>query len=91
MFDWVNYEMKCPKCKTKIDGFQSKDGECCLSMLEVGDVANFYSSCDTCNTWIEFQLDKKNITIKHYKMLINKRRRLGGKTIPNKRPSSRSR
>ena len=91
MFDYVNYEMKCPICRTKVDGFQSKDGDCSLSTLEVGEVANFYSSCDKCNAWIDFSLDRKSVDINHYKMTVNKKRRKRGKRISNKRPSPRTR
>jgi len=70
MFDDINFEMKCPNCKTKIDNFQSKDGPCMMTMLEFWEVNNFYDSCPECNTWIEFTIKKKvnrKKTIKDYK------------------------
>jgi phage FluMu protein Com len=54
MFDWIDFEMECPVCKTKVDGFQSKDGSCSLHRLSPYEVFNFYTSCPKCKTWIEF-------------------------------------
>jgi phage FluMu protein Com len=54
MFDWINFEMECPVCKTKVNGFQSKDGPQSLEKLSPYDVFNFYSFCPKCKTWIEF-------------------------------------
>lgn len=56
MFDYVNYECVCPRCKNKVDGFQSKDGECTLGTIEPESVSNFYSSCGVCGAWIEFDV-----------------------------------
>ena len=54
MFDYVDYECTCPVCHSKVDGFQSKDGECWLNKVLPGEVSNFYSSCKQCGCWIEF-------------------------------------
>ena len=54
MFDYINFEMECPICKTKVDGFQSKDGSCSLHKISPFEVFNFYSTCPKCGTWIEF-------------------------------------
>ena len=54
MYDDVTYEMNCPDCGTKVDGFQSKDGPCSLLTLSIGQVYNFYASCPKCDRWIEF-------------------------------------
>jgi len=54
MFDYIKFEMACPKCGAKVSGFQSKDGPCCLIELEYWEVDNFYSSCPQCQTWIEY-------------------------------------
>lgn len=56
MFDYIKLEVKCPKCKAKVDGFQSKDGGCFLDTLDYWEVDNFYSSCNKCGTWIEYDL-----------------------------------
>ena len=54
MYDNVDHECICPVCKSKVSGFQSKDGDCVLDALKVSQVANFYSSCHKCGCWIEF-------------------------------------
>ncbi len=53
MFDYVNYTMKCPRCGEEVDGFQSKDGDCCLSTVEPSSIHRFYTSCNNCDLWIE--------------------------------------
>jgi len=54
MFDNINYECVCPVCHSKVTGFQSKNHDCMLATLEPNQVSNFYSSCDKCGCWIEF-------------------------------------
>ena len=54
MFDYVNYEMKCPTCGHLIDEFQTENGNCVMARLEITNVLNFYTNCWRCNTWIEF-------------------------------------
>ena len=54
MFDYINFECKCPKCGTLVKGFQSKDGPSCMVKLEPWTVNRFYSSCKVCNRWIEY-------------------------------------
>ena len=54
MFDWVNHTCRCPICGYKVTGFQSKDGRCYMGTVEPDDVESFYSSCDNCETWIEY-------------------------------------
>ena len=74
MFDDIKFEMKCPNCKTKVDGFQSKDGSCLMHELEFWEVNNFYASCSHCNTWIEFTIKKqrpnRKVTIKDYEKVV---------------------
>ena len=55
MFDYINYECRCPVCHCAVRGFQSKSGPCELSDIEPGEVSNFYSECVNCESWIEFQ------------------------------------
>ena len=59
MFDYVNYDCACPICHSKVDGFQSKDGECVLDNLEPGEVDLFYAPCSKCGCWLEFSNEKK--------------------------------
>ena len=54
LFDYINFDMECPKCGKKIIGFQSKDGPCLMCGLTINDVNNFYSSCPNCDIWVEF-------------------------------------
>ena len=71
MFDYVNYEMDCPKCGTKVSEFQSKDGSCILAKLEFYEVDNFYTFCPECETWIEFTRPRTPAnSIEEYKMSV---------------------
>ena len=54
MFDYVNVVIPCPKCGEEISGFQSKDERCSLEVIDPTQVANFYSSCPKCGTWVEY-------------------------------------
>ncbi len=71
LYDYINYEMNCPKCGAKMDSFQSKDGICSLATLDFWEVDNFYTSCGACEAWVEFNLkhrEKRNI--KDYEMTV---------------------
>ena len=75
MYDYVDYTMPCPTCGNKVDGFQSKDGECLLSKLGIGEVDNFYTFCRTCGTWIEFNRKIKRISdISDFEMTVTPKR-----------------
>jgi phage FluMu protein Com len=63
MFDYVNYEAPCIKCGKLLTEFQSKDGECYLKRLEPKDVRRFYTSCDECKTWNEYEVKPQEIKI----------------------------
>jgi len=70
MYDDIKFEMKCPKCKTKLNNFQSKDGACMMDVLDFWEVNNFYDSCPECSSWIEFNVKRRpnrKLTIKDYK------------------------
>ncbi len=75
MFDYVKYKMKCPKCGETISDFQSKSGECMLSEVEYWEVPNFYSSCNKCGTWVEFnrKVTPERIPISDYKKTVRKK------------------
>jgi len=71
MYDDVKFEMDCPKCKTKLNNFQSKSGVCAMFQLDFWEVDNFYCGCPNCNTWVEFTLKErpnKKLKIKDYEM-----------------------
>ena len=61
MFDWVDYTCPCPKCGNKVEGFQTKDTDCTLSVVEPTDCRNFYAECSNCGIWINIQ-SKVNVT-----------------------------
>ena len=69
MYDYIRYVMDCPECGVEIDSFQSKDGDCCLATLEFWEVDRFYSTCQKCQTWIEYNRKRPTgkIPIKDYK------------------------
>lgn len=54
MFDWVNARMDCPQCGRPVDGFQTKDLSCQAREVDPTWVSNFYSLCEGCKLWIEF-------------------------------------
>jgi hypothetical protein len=66
MYDEVNFEMKCPLCKYLLEDFQSKSGNCTLSNLELYAVDDFYTTCDNCNLWIRFEVERKPIASAFY-------------------------
>ncbi len=57
MFDWIDYEGKCPKCGETLDGWQSKDGPCVLDMLEPWQVSGFHQLCEKCGAWVVATVD----------------------------------
>jgi len=72
MFDYVNYEMDCPKCGHKVTRFQSKDRDCEMKTIEFWEVDCFYSHCCFCDTWIEFRLKapRPQLPIRAYQMSV---------------------
>lgn len=71
MFDYVKYEMPCPKCGLKVNNFQTKDTGCDLEKVPYWHTDTFYGSCDNCDVWIEFFLKenaKPFIPIESYRM-----------------------
>ena len=54
MYDTVDYECVCPVCRKKADGFQTKDLDNELEEVNIRDIDNFYTFCDSCGAWIEF-------------------------------------
>lgn len=58
MFDFVHYKWDCEKCGKPLTEFQSKDRECIMTTLKPDQIDNFYSVCDHCNTWHEFETNR---------------------------------
>jgi len=76
MFDWVDFQTKCPNCGELVTSFQSKDGECQMDTIPYWEVDRFYSSCKKCRTWIEFKrirpVGKPYVPIQDYFMEYTK-------------------
>ena len=75
LYDAIDFKMKCPRCKKDMGEFQSKDGPCAMSKLDWWSVDNFYSSCDNCETWVEYTIEKRpnrKLKISDYKKTIKK-------------------
>lgn len=69
LFDYINFKTECPKCKNKLNEFQSKNGPCAMYTLEFWMVDNFYDMCHKCETYVEYTIKKREnrtITIKDY-------------------------
>lgn len=60
MYDLVRYETTCYKCGMKLQDFQSQDGPRLLHTLEPIDVHRFYTNCESCDTWNEFETRSVN-------------------------------
>lgn len=58
MFDYVKYSCKCPVCNSDVKNFQTKDCECAFREKTIDEVDHFYTACNNCNTWIEFNRTK---------------------------------
>ncbi len=74
MYDDVKFVTACPVCGKTVRDFQSKDNGCLLLELEFGEVNNFYSSCDNCGAWIEYNRKKPRpqSSIDDYEMTFTK-------------------
>lgn len=55
MFDYVNVAaIPCSKCGRPLSGFQSKDGDCMLDVIDPQFVASFYTICDHCGEFVTY-------------------------------------
>ena len=73
MFNWVNFEVRCPVCGRKLTNFQTKDLEKELNWVGYKRTKNFYTYCEVCGTSIHFYKIKNHNTINitaTYKMEI---------------------
>ena len=70
MFDQVEVPPaynKCPFCDAELSDWQSKDGPCELKLLQYYEVDQFYTSCDSCSSWIQYDYTKRhNRTMSDY-------------------------
>ena len=67
MFNWVDFVCNCPLCDSEVIGFQTKEGDLILDTVEFESVNNFYSGCDDCGTWVEFDRNCKHEKFKMIK------------------------
>lgn len=77
MFDNIDVPpeaCKCPQCGAELTDWQSKDGPCTLTLLPFYAVDNFYTSCDSCNMWVDYNYTRpENRTMDDYSLdLITK-------------------
>jgi hypothetical protein len=55
----VKFSMRCPVCRRKITDWQTKDEDAFGDEVEFTEVNNFYSSCDSCGLWFEFDYPER--------------------------------
>lgn len=56
MFDYVKYEAPCWKCGAQLKDWQTKDTECLLQEVKPEDCRKFYTMCDVCKNWNEYEV-----------------------------------
>jgi len=54
LFDYVNFKTDCPNCGEPVTGFQTKDGDPYMAIVEPDTISYFYSGCDKCGAWIVY-------------------------------------
>lgn len=52
----LKYEADCPICGESLKDFQSKSAGCNLETITPDKVNYFYTKCENCNTWINFNV-----------------------------------
>lgn len=57
LFNYVNFEMRCPSCDSWVTYFQTKQGVSCLSAVDPNQITHFYARCESCGLWIDFFRD----------------------------------
>lgn len=73
IFNYVNFKITCPNCNKEVEDFQTKDfnDSAYFDTVEFWECNNFYSSCDYCKTWIEYNLERAHKRgIEDYKKTI---------------------
>jgi hypothetical protein len=55
MFDYVDFEMRCPYCREIVSSFQTKCADNVLDHISPESVNEFHTNCDNCDTWISFK------------------------------------
>jgi hypothetical protein len=74
MFDDITEvpPQKCRECGAKLGRWQSKDGPCQLLELPFWKVNQFYTSCDKCGVWHQFDrvVDPPPVPLSDYQLRI---------------------
>lgn len=56
MFDVINdFSMDCPICGNHLTDFQTKDNEPLMNRVDKDSVNEFYTMCDDCSVWVQFE------------------------------------
>ena len=63
MFNHVRYEAPCAKCGAILTDWQSKDHPVTMTTLDPHLVRNFYTSCDACKQWNEYDVIPRDIVL----------------------------
>lgn len=72
LYNTVNdFSIPCPNCGKLLEDFQSKCGESCMNLVSTKEIDNFYTMCDTCRTWVEFDRKKDAPKKKKRELLPN--------------------
>lgn len=64
MYDYVDFECECPKCGKQLKGFQTKDLDCSLEQVKPWETERFYSFCNNCKTYIQYNRIVKDPPLK---------------------------
>lgn len=70
VYDNVNISIECPNCKKEVTNFQTKDTNGWFETVDYWECDHFYSSCDYCNAWIDFdrKKPKPEVPLSDYEM-----------------------
>lgn len=71
-YDTVKFKLDCPSCGKEAGEFQTKDLQGFFETVDYWECDNFYTSCDWCNDWIEFNRKEKRpqVPIEHFEMTV---------------------
>jgi hypothetical protein len=63
MFDYVRYIAPCKQCGRTLTDFQTKDTACFMEQVDLDKCHRFYTSCDGCGAWNEYQVTTQVVKI----------------------------
>ena len=72
MFDYVkvNPIQNCFKCGSVLTRWQSKDRACIMDEVPFWTCSKFYTSCDACGTWHEYNLKNRERPLSDYDLKV---------------------